>query len=232
MRNRTLYVFGCGGFGREVMPLVDDMIDASYAAGDMRKGHAVFLVDDRKHLPESGEINQHPVQCISERIGEDNERVVIAVGDPVKRKQIADRLERECKLLSTFAFSVFAGNAIVRSPHVDYGDGAIVCAFALISPNVKIGRHFHANIYSYVAHDAHVGDFVTLAPKAAVNGNVTIGDCAYIGTGAVIREGIKIGQGAIVGAGAVVVKDVPAYVTVVGNPARPLVRNNQEKVET
>jgi len=61
-------------------------------------------------------------------------------------------------------------------------------------------------------------------------GNVHIGDHAYVGTAAMIRQGIPRGQptvvgaGAVIGMGAVVTRDVPAGQTVVGNPARPLVR--------
>jgi acetyltransferase-like isoleucine patch superfamily enzyme len=62
------------------------------------------------------------------------------------------------------------------------------------------------------------------------NGNVVVEDCAYIGAGAVIKQGrpgapLIIGRGAVVGMGAVVTKSVPAGVTVVGNPARPLIKN-------
>ncbi len=45
---------------------------------------------------------------------------------------------------------------------------------------------------------------------------------ASIGTGATILGGIEIGARSIVGAGAVVTRDVPAGVTVAGNPARIL----------
>lgn len=47
-----------------------------------------------------------------------------------------------------------------------------------------IGRSFHANIYSYVAHDCIIGDYVTFAPSVKCTGNVVIEDCVYIGTGA------------------------------------------------
>jgi acetyltransferase-like isoleucine patch superfamily enzyme len=46
-----------------------------------------------------------------------------------------------------------------------------------------------------------------------------------VGAGATIRQGIEIGAGAMVGAGAVVVRNVPAGVTVVGIPARPVERS-------
>lgn len=43
---------------------------------------------------------------------------------------------------------------------------------------------------------------------------------ASIGSGATILGGITIGENALVGAGSVVTKDVPAGVTVAGNPAK------------
>jgi len=53
---------------------------------------------------------------------------------------------------------------------------------------------------------------------------VRIGTGAWVGVGACVRQGIRIGAGAMVGAGAVVVRDVAAGTTVVGNPARPLLK--------
>lgn len=49
---------------------------------------------------------------------------------------------------------------------------------------------------------------------------VTIKKNAWIGTRAAIMPGVTVGEGAIVAGGAVVVKDVPAYSVVGGNPAK------------
>ncbi len=52
--------------------------------------------------------------------------------------------------------------------------------------------------------------------------HVTIGHDVWIGHGAIILPGRNVGTGAVVAAGAIVTKDVPAYMIVAGNPARPV----------
>lgn len=49
---------------------------------------------------------------------------------------------------------------------------------------------------------------------------IEIKDKAWIGFNSIIMKGVTIGKGAIVGAGSVVVKDVPDYAVVGGNPAQ------------
>jgi acetyltransferase-like isoleucine patch superfamily enzyme len=47
-------------------------------------------------------------------------------------------------------------------------------------------------------------------------------DFAFVGIGSTIIQCLTIGRGSIVGAGAVVLRDVQAFTTVVGVPARPI----------
>jgi hypothetical protein len=44
----------------------------------------------------------------------------------------------------------------------------------------------------------------------------------WLGGGVIVCPGVTIGENTVVGAGAVVVKDLPANVLAVGNPARPI----------
>jgi acetyltransferase-like isoleucine patch superfamily enzyme len=120
-------------------------------------------------------------------------------------------------------FGIYAKNSRFYSSS-NIGDGAILGLYTTVTADSMIGKFFHANIYSFVAHDCVIGDFVTFAPRVSCNGGVVIKNHAYIGTGAVIRHSTKakplvIGQGAIVGMGAVVTRSVPDGVTVIGNPA-------------
>jgi acetyltransferase-like isoleucine patch superfamily enzyme len=50
-------------------------------------------------------------------------------------------------------------------------------------------------------------------------------DRVAIGSGVVLQPGFEVGAGAVIGAGSVVTKSVPAGLTVVLNPAKPIVDN-------
>ena len=74
-----------------------------------------------------------------------------------------------------------------------------------------------------------IGESVTFAPGVQCNGNVLIEDHAYVGAGAILRQGqhgkpLVIGRGTVVWMSAVVARNVAPGSTVVGNPARPMVR--------
>jgi acetyltransferase-like isoleucine patch superfamily enzyme len=60
--------------------------------------------------------------------------------------------------------------------------------------------------------------------------DVTIGNDVWIGANVFVRAGVRIGDGAVVAAGAVVVRDVPPYAIVGGNPARVIRLRFDERV--
>lgn len=169
-----------------------------------------------------GHVNGHDITTWTNFLERqsDEKAVSLAIAASKTRQNLAEKCgAAKVPLVEARAASV------VQMDEVVIEDGACLSPFVTLTSNIRIGRCFHANLYSYVEHDCVIGDFVTFAPGAKVNGNVTIGNHAYIGSGAVIRQGITIGSGAVVGMGAVVTRDVPPGITVVGNPAKPLIKD-------
>lgn len=144
----------------------------------------------------------------------------------IGNSKIREKISTDFEAKGIQPFSIIADNAILYD-HNDLAEGLIMNPFTTITSNIKIGKYFHCNLYSYVGHDCQIGDFVTFAPGVKCNGSVIIEDHAYIGTGAIIKQStpdrvITIGKGATVGMGAVVTKSVPPGAIVVGNPAKPM----------
>jgi UDP-N-acetylglucosamine acyltransferase len=74
--------------------------------------------------------------------------------------------------------------------------------------------------YSHVAHDCQIGNNVILVNCVALAGHVIIEDRAIVGGLSGIHQFCKIGKMAMVGAHTKIVKDVPPFVLVDGNPAK------------
>lgn len=214
-------VYGASGFGKEIMPLVRQQ----YLKLASEK--FVFIDDSQA----GGTLSDYPILSYAEfmAIASEKKGVVIAIANSHVREKLANQLEND----NIQQLNIKANNVIIAE-EAEIAQGSLFCFFTCVTSNAKIGKGFHANIYSYIAHDCVIGDYVTFAPGVKCNGNVHIEDHAYIGTGAIIKQGtperpLVIGKGAVVGMGAVVTKSVPAGITVIGNPARPLGRNLNAK---
>jgi sugar O-acyltransferase (sialic acid O-acetyltransferase NeuD family) len=206
MTMTTFGVFGAGGCGRSVLPLVRDAV----APGD-----TVMFVDDGVV---QNTLNGSRLSSLADFAEIDGKKAIcVAVANSLTRQSLVAAISR----LGIAYFEVVAREHR-RMDNVVVGEGGLFSPFTVLTSNIQIGRHFHCNLYSYVEHDCVIGDFVTFAPGVCCNGQVTIGDRSYIGSNAVIRQGLTIGSDAVVGMGAVVTRDVPDGATVVGNPARLL----------
>ncbi len=114
------------------------------------------------------------------------------------------------------------------------GQNCNVCSHCFIENDVTVGDNVTIKNGVYLFDGIQLEDEVFVGPNVTFTNDkfprskqyqtavarTIIKKGASIGGGAVILPGIIIGEHAMVGAGAVVTKDVPAYVTVVGNPAR------------
>ena len=75
--------------------------------------------------------------------------------------------------------------------------------------------------YSHIAHDCVLGNDIVLTNQAALAGSVSVGDGAILGGYAIVHQFCSLGSFSFCAMGSSVNKDVPAYVKVRGNPAKP-----------
>jgi len=214
---KSIAIFGASGCGRGVMPLARLQWPA------LGEAHQIVFVDDN---PSATLLNGHQVLTYANwlTLPAHTRHINIAIANSRVRQNLVER----CLQDGVQFFEVRAAN-VIQMDNVQIGEGAILSPFVTLTSNIRIGKHFQANLYSYVEHDCVIGDYVTFAPGVKCNGNVVIEDHAYIGTGAIIKQGepgrpLIIGQGAVVGMGAVVTKSVVPGTTVMGNPARVFVK--------
>lgn len=206
-----LYVFGCGGFGREVAWLASQIFSEKMALS--------FLVDRPEYLQPP--VNGLPVAMLSDLRPNRESVFVVAIGDPHARRKAAQR----CLAAGLDATTLIHPRAEI-SQWVDIGAGTIICAGCIVTTNVSVGAHVHLNLGCTVGHDVIIGEFTTLSPGVHVSGHVHIGRGVFIGTGANIINGtsetpLVIGDGAVVAAGACVTRSIPSATLVAGVPAMP-----------
>lgn len=212
MRKR-LVIFGAGGFGREVLQLVRDINEA--APTWECEG---FLVDS-KYAGAGGTVHGLPILGDLDWLLKNPEaHMVIAVGSPSARRQIAMRASQVCR--TPFATLVHPRAWIGR--YVEVGEGSIICAGSLITTDIQIGRHVQVNTGTTIGHDAILEDFVTLYSSVNVTGNVKIEEGVEVGTGTVLIPRTSVGCWSIIGAGSVITSSVSSNVTAVGAPAKAI----------
>jgi sugar O-acyltransferase (sialic acid O-acetyltransferase NeuD family) len=200
----SLYLLGGGGHARVVYDALRRAGIAVSAVVDPRKPDDRFEdVPILRSLPATGSF-------------------FVTVGQ-VRAEGSRERIWNEALASGLTAADAFAEDK-GPGPRADVGLGTVILAGAYVGVGTKIGANCIVNHMALVEHDCVISDHAHISPRAVIGGSVRVGRRSHIGMGAVIRQGVSIGDDVTVGAGAVVVDDVPASATVVGVPARPLVR--------
>ncbi len=160
--------------------------------------------------------------------------------NPLKHKKGKRTLIRRCNRMDVLPFHNF-----------EVGKDSTIEDFSTISNvvgDVLIGDRTRIGIGDVVIGPVNIGNDVIFAQNVILSGlnhgyedisipirlqkvetkPIIVEDEVWIGANAVVTAGITIGKHSIVAAGCVVVKDVPPYSIVGGNPGRLLKQYNHE----
>jgi sugar O-acyltransferase (sialic acid O-acetyltransferase NeuD family) len=103
--------------------------------------------------------------------------------------------------------------------NVQLAPGCTIMPGVTISSSTTLGICCRVMAGAFIGHDTHVGNHAFFAANACVGSNSRIEDWAYLGFNCTTKGKLHIGRYSVVGMGSVVLKDVPAFTIVKGNPA-------------
>ena len=205
---RDLLIISAGGFGRTVAGIArSDVAHEKIwrVAGFLDSRSALATRTNLPILGDPASYRYVPGQMF-----------ICALGSPALRRQFAAPLLQQGAPFMNLVTRVDIGDGLrmgmgcVFEPDVKTAVDIVLEDFVLIQSNTIIG--YEVRIGSYTT----VGSFVFIGGRAQIGNDVTIHPHATI------LPGVRIGDGAVIGAGSVVIGNVPAGVTMMGNPAKQL----------
>jgi sugar O-acyltransferase (sialic acid O-acetyltransferase NeuD family) len=207
---KKLWIVGAGGFGREMHVWARQHPDH----GRVWKVEG-FLDDNAQALRAFGDFA--PIAPLTGHAVDPSALYLCGLGlPPVKEKLLRPLLDAGAEFLTFIHPRALVGD------RVKLGRGVVLCPGAIASADITLGEFVMLNLHATVGHDASIGAWSTLSAHCDVTGRVQVADRVFMGSQASVIPGKSIGSRSVLGAGAVVINDVPADVTVVGNPARVL----------
>ena len=183
------------------------IIHPGASIGDGVRVGPYAVIGDAVTIGDGSSIGSHTLIHGPARIGRENQiHAFCSIGtDPQDRK--------------------FAGES---ESELEIGDGNVIREYCSINRGTRggggvtrIGTGNWILAYVHIAHDCHVGDRVLFANNATLAGHVRVDDDAVLGGFTGVHQFCRIGRCALTAISSVVVKDVPPFVIVSGNTARP-----------
>ena len=206
---RPIYILGSGGFAKEVYFLIQSI--GNYEV------RAFIDIESKPSIT----IGKKTIEVIGESIlsslSTDNS-LAIGVGQP-------DLIHKLSSGHSTFHFpNLIHPNVVGNFEDINMGQGNIITANCVFTTSIRIGSYNIFNLSTTVGHDVIIGNCNVINPAVNISGGVEIGNQNLLGVNSTILQYKKIGNNTVVGASSLVNKDVAEGTTVIGIPAKPLVK--------
>lgn len=216
---KNVVIIGAGGFGRETAEICKAMALSS------RNINLIGFIDDNKEIHKkvyNGNMVLGGFEWLVTHIHEAI-YVSVSVGNPIIKKKLVKRVKD-----LGFDFINLIHPSVLISSKVKFGKGIIIQAGVKLAVNSQIGNHVHINFNCSIGHDAILNDYVTISPLVSISGDCEIAEGVLFGSNSSIIPLKKVGKFSKIGAGACVIKDVEAYRTAVGVPAKVKKKNIED----
>lgn len=210
-----MLVVGAKGFAIEIAELiyqVDENLDISFY-DDINVEPPVLFNGKHQILKNKAQAREY--------FDNKDRRFVLGIGNPALRF----KCYKDFQELGGEVTTLLSPLAVIGKSQNQIGAGTSILSNVVVEGHNQIGKGCLIHVGCFISHNVLIGDFCEISPFSKLLGNVSIGDFCQLGTSCVILPKVKLGNNVIVGAGAVVTKSVPDNTTVVGIPAKPLLKN-------
>lgn len=215
-----LCIYGAGGFGKEVYDIALRVNEVN-----LQWSEIFFADDDDEKDIVFYNTRVYSFDNILSNMDCGEIEFIIAIGEPFLRDNLFQKLKCNGLSMATVVdpSSIISGTAQIF-------DGTIIAPNCMVSSSVVLGKNVTINCQSIIGHDCKIGENTFISSMVTVGGNCEINRNSYVGIGAQIKNGLTVGSEAIIGMGSIVHKNVPDSIIVMGNPARPILKNAEKKV--
>lgn len=214
-----LGIYGTGGAAKEIFDLVtcNESIKKNW--------DEIVFIDDTKESGTFRDCKMYPFSEIIEKYAPDEMQIVVAIGEPKYRKILGDRVRAKGYGLATLIHPL----ALV-SPSAIIGAGVVIQDYVDIAPEAYIHDNVCINGHTIIGHNVEIGENSQVCSHVIVTGSTTVGANTFLGAASAVRDHLSIGENVIISMGAIVMKDVRDNKIVMGNPAREIAENTDQKV--
>ena len=217
---QKLIVVGAGGFGPEIVWAAENM-NGRFPTFDI-----LGFCDDSPQK-KGWNLYGYRVFGTPEEIDskwEVKPGFVCGIGNNLQRAKVVERVMK----LGWQPVTVVDPSVVVAKT-VRIGKGTYVGAGSIVSPQAQLGDHVMINHCCSIGHDSRLESYSQVCPGGRISGHCVLGTGAMIGSNAVLAVRVKVGANGTVGAGSFALTDVPDGATVVGNPARIVLRGPEKR---
>lgn len=203
---KDLIIVGAGGLGRKVFVCLRKL-------NTDNKWNILGFIDDNEHALDGKKCDLDIIGKISDWEPTEDQVFVMGISDPHTKHIVSDKL-----IAKGAKFETVVSPEVIMGDYVEIGEGSVVMTPYNIESGAEIGK-FVTLLGSTIALDGKLGDYSTTGGFSNLT-FANIGKEVYVGSHAVILSHVNVGNGAYIGVGSIVMKDVPEYAQVFGNPAR------------
>lgn len=210
---KRIAIYGAGGLGREVAGGIQRINSAGKGPWEF-----VGFYDDNKKV--GAPVSHYGVvmggmdelNAVDEPLA-----IAIAVGDPLTRKLILERITNK----NIYYPNLIAPSFRVLDPKTFViGQGNIIQDSCSVTCNVTVGDFNVLNGSNVLGHDVVLGHFNVLMPGVRLSGSVGVGECNLFGVDSVVLQRIRVGNNITLGAGSVLMTKPKDGNTYIGVPAK------------